>query len=445
MAVHPNLKRALLICYGVGNTAKALTDSKSLESIDVVDISRDVLEMNDIVYPKPADRPLQDPRVRVHIEDGRYFLQTTDRDFDLITAEPPPPGIAGVENLYTREYFQLLHDRLSEGGIVTYWLPLHSLTDVSTKAILRAFCDAFEDCSLWNAMGTSLMMAGTRHAQGPASEEQFIRQWSDPVVGPEMRAVGFERPEQLGALYIGDAEFVKRLIGDSPPLVDNYPKLIEAPLGSREEVGRLFRGFTDMDAARERFRNSPLIKRLWPERLLTASLPYFGVQDIINAHWYGTMQREHPGYEDAHALLTRSSLSTAVLWRLGSDPDIQRIVAEAGPAERADPLLQYHLGIRFISERNYSAAVEPLARAGQLPQVRQEAFRLAVYALAMSGRIDQAQKMAQERFSQLLMTAKGPAVKSPGEIPLPPFWQWMKETFGIDPRVTAPVPQGAPK
>jgi spermidine synthase len=441
MAIHPNLKRALLICYGVGNTAKALTDSKSLETIDVVDISRDVLEMNNIVYPNKADRPLQDPRVRVHIEDGRYFLQTTDRKFDLITAEPPPPGIAGVENLYTREYFQLLHDRLSEGGIVTYWLPLHALTDVSTKAILRAFCDAFEDCSLWNAMGTSLMMVGTHHAQGPVTEEQFTRQWSDSIVAPEMRAVGFERPEQLGALYIGDAEFVKGLVGDSPPLVDNYPKLIEAPLGSQEEVGRLFRGFTDMGAARERFRNSPLIKRLWPERLLTASLPYFDFQDIINAHWYGTMQKEHPGFEDAHHLLTRSSLSTAVLWRLGSNPDIQRIVANAEPAERENPLLQFHLGIGLISERNYSAAVEPLSRAEQLPQIRQEAFRLHVYTLAMSGQIDQAKRLAQERFAQVLMNAKAPPIKSPDEIPLPPFWAWMKETFGIDPRMGPGIPQ----
>ena len=106
MAVHPDLKRALLIGYGVGNTAKAMTDSTSLETIDVVDLSRDILEMGRVVYPAETDQPLNDPRVRVHIEDGRYLLQTTDRRFDLITGEPPPPGIAGVENLYTREYFR---------------------------------------------------------------------------------------------------------------------------------------------------------------------------------------------------------------------------------------------------------------------------------------------------------------------------------------------------
>jgi hypothetical protein len=420
-----------------------MTDSKSIEKIDVVDISRDVMEMNNIVYPNKVDRPLYDPRVRVHIEDGRYFLQTTDQKFDLITAEPPPPGIAGVENLYTREYFQLLHDRLSEEGIVTYWLPLHALSDVSTKAVLRAFCDVFEDCSLWNGMGTSLMMVGTRNARGPVSEDQFIRQWNDPVVAGEMGRLGFERPEQLGALFIGDTEYLKGIIADSPPLVDNDPKLIEAPLGSKEEVGRLFRSFTDVGAARERFRESPLIKRIWPERLRNESLPYFDFQGIINAHWYGTMSRPSPDIEGAHSLLTRSSLSTPVLWSLGSDSDIQRIVAEAGPEERANPVMQFHLAIRLISERNYAAAVEPLSRAELSPQVRENAFRLRIYALCMSGQIGQAQRLAQERFAQLLMRAKEPPVKSAAEIPLPPFWMWMQKTFGIDPRAGVTLPGGS--
>src|SRR5262245_12706708 len=97
IAVHPELKRALVIGYGVGNTAKALTDSPGIESIDLVDLSRDILAMAPIVFPDPREQPLRDPRMHIHIEDGRYFLQTTDRDFDLITGEPPPPGIDGVE------------------------------------------------------------------------------------------------------------------------------------------------------------------------------------------------------------------------------------------------------------------------------------------------------------------------------------------------------------
>src|SRR5438552_5115068 len=131
MAVHPGLEHVLLIGYGVGNTAKALADSATLESIDLVDLSRDILAMAPIVFPGEQQQPLHDPRMHVHIEDGRYFLQTTDRQFDLITGEPPPPGIAGVENLYSREYFHLIHDRLPERGRVSFWLPLALRSDVS--------------------------------------------------------------------------------------------------------------------------------------------------------------------------------------------------------------------------------------------------------------------------------------------------------------------------
>ncbi|HUK56538.1 MAG TPA: spermidine synthase [Nitrospiria bacterium] len=434
MAVHPNLKRALLICYGVGNTAKAMTDSKSLETIDVVDISRAVLEMSDVVYPNNADNPLHDPRVRVHIEDGRYFLQTTDQHFDLITAEPPPPENAGVVNLYTREYFQLIHDRLAEGGIVTYWLPLKSLTEVSAKAVLRAFCDAFEDCSLWNGIGGDMMMVGTRKARGPVSEEQFARQWSDPVAAPEMSALGFERPEQLGALFIGDEEYLKSIIGDSPPLVDDDPKRIVAPSVSPKESARMMQSFTDASGARTRFRQSPLIKRLWPERQMTASLPYFDIQAMINARWFGPLSKQdlNGTIGAVHRLLTGSDLKTPVLWLLGSDSDVQRIVARAGPEEVLPPALEFHIGIRLISERQYAAAVEALGRTEQVPEFQELAFRLRIYALCMSGRTRQAQQLAEEHLVKIF-TANGMDRKSMDKVRLEPFWSWMKQAFGIDP------------
>jgi spermidine synthase len=420
MAVHRNLKRSLLIAYGIGNTAKAMTDSKRLETIDVVDISRDILAMSDVVYPEKADNPLEDPRVRVHVEDGRYFLQTTAQRFDLITSEPPPPHSVGVVNLYTREYFQLLHDRLADGGIVTYWLPLHALSEVSTKAILRAFCDAFEDCSLWHGIGTELMMVGTRNAQGPVTEEEFVRQWDDPITGPEMRRLGFEGPEQLGALFIGDADYLKTVIGDARPLVDDTPKLIEAPLESQSEAERLFRSFSDEAGARERFRRSELI---------TASLPYFAVQEIINRHAYG----QPPVMENTHRLLTGSALRTLVLWLLGSDSDVQRLVANSSPSELDSAPMQLHLGISFISARNYAAAIEPLARAELDSSLHSKAFALRIYALCMSGRTDEAQRAVHERVTQELHE-KRLAPESLTDANLLSFWPWMKHTFGIERR-----------
>ena len=437
LAIHPNPRRALLIGYGVGNTAKAMTDSKSLETIDIVDLSRDILEMSTVVYPDTSANPLHDPRVRIHVEDGRYLLQTSDRQFDLITGEPPPPGIAGVEHLYSREYFRLMHQRLADGGIVTYWLPLSDLSDVSAKAILRAFCDVFADCSLWNGSGTHLMMVGTRGASGSATEEAFIRQWNDPSVAVELRRLGLERPEQLGALFIGDAEYVRGLTGDVPALTDDNPRLIDAQFSSPDAGPRLISSMADTGEARARFETSPLIARLWPERLRKASLPYFDVQDTINAHMYGELLDRPNAMEDVHALLTQSSLEEPVLWRLGSNSDIQQIVARATPDQLMEPLVQFHRGIRLIAERQYADAAAALNRARTLTSssagpdaasIANNAFALETYALCMAGLAADAQDLMRAAWQQSLSD------RGVSDAPLPPFWVWMKETFGVDPR-----------
>ena len=421
LAVHPDVKRALLIGYGVGNTAKALADSAGIDSIDVVDLSRDILSMAPIVFPDERAQPLRDPRVHIHIEDGRYFLQTSDRQFDLITGEPPPPGIAGVENLYSREYFRLMYDRLADQGIVTYWLPLADLSDVSSRAILRAFCDVFADCSLWNGSGTNLMMVGSRNLRLRVEDQRFRAQWTAPAIGDEMKRLGLERPEQLGALFIGDAAFVRALVDGMRPLTDDEPKLIEAPFSSQEESTRLFASITDTGAARTRFQTSPFIARLWPDALVQSSVPYFDVQHIIDAHMYGSLIKQNLALDDVHRLLTGTTVDTPILWRLASNSDIQQVVASATPEERMNPLLQYHLGIRLLSRREYRQAADAFNRATESNQVRDNAFVLYVYALCMSGQKAKAQATSSDAFA------------ASGASSLPPLWIWMKETFGIDP------------
>ena len=122
-----------------------------------------------------------------------------------------------------------------------------------------------------------------------------------------------------------------------------------------------------------------------------------------------------------------------MLWRLASNSDIQRIVADATPQELTNPLLQFHLGIRLISERNYAAAADSLTRAEQLPEVSDNAFALHIYALCMAGETRQAEELTKEPFAQFLR-AQGVSAGSVRQASLPPFWLWMKNTFGIDPR-----------
>jgi hypothetical protein len=428
VALHPHPRRALLISYGVGSTAKALTETGAFEEIDVVDISRDVLEMNSIVFPDPEKNPLHDPRVRVHIEDGRYFLQTTDRTFDLITGEPPPPQVATVVNLYTREYFQRMYDRLNESGFVTYWLPLHSLSDGSAKAIIEAFQEVFPDASLWHGRREDLMLVGTRNAQGPVSADWFERQWREPRIAEEMKALGLERPEQLGALFIGDAQYLRELTRDAPPLVDNFPQRIlsDSPLGSGSST--LFLTLLDTRQARERFIASPLIARLWPEPLIERTIPYFEPQRIIN----DVIELSSPplarSTRDLHFLLTQTTLTAPILWSLGTTSDVQRTMGTLSQEEQALPIWQYQLGARLFSERRFEEALEPLTRAERRPALFATARLFRIYALCLLQRLEEAGRLATETRHALGSDSR-----------FDPWWDFLAATYGVaglEPKIT---------
>jgi predicted membrane-bound spermidine synthase len=385
VALHPAPRRALLISYGVGSTARALADTRELERIDVVDVSREILEMSTVVFPDPATNPLRDPRVRLHVEDGRFFLRSTSAPFDLITAEPPPPKMAGVVNLYSREYFDLVRERLAPGGFATYWLPLHSLEPDDARAIIGAFCGAFEDCTLWKGMGLSWMLVGTRGAPGPGGEARFTAQWRDPVVGPELRALGFERPEQMGALFVAGPEDLRREVGRVLPLEDDFPYRL-APVRP-VTFPRWYVPLGDVESSRRRFESSSWVERLWPPGLRERTAPWFAWQRCYDqmASW----SRDNT-WDDTHAVLTETTLETLPLLLLGSDPDLQRVAAELSARGESSTFVRGHRTVRALAQRRFAEAVGE-ARAGLDLEPGEPRLRiLAAYALDLAGRTSEA-------------------------------------------------------
>jgi predicted membrane-bound spermidine synthase len=425
LALHRGpIKRVLVVCYGVGVTAGAALDLPSVESIDVAEISADIVATSDLIYP--LDNPLHDPRVRVHIEDGRQFLQTTSQRYDLITGEPPPPRTPGAVNIYTREYFQLIHDRLAEGGMTTYWLPV-GRPDPGTNVspIIRAFCDVFEDCSLWNATPFDLMLVGTRHAAGPVPEEQFVKPWSTPALRARFAEIGLELPQQVGATFLGDADYLRQLSADTSPLDDDHPQrlrpvqgrpsLSDPGYGVDPAVTRLYDMVTDPARARQAFMTSPFIRDLWPGRVIEATLPYFDHQAILNRVLLegGRPLRQ---IEHLHWLLTETPLRTLPLWVLGIDS------VKEGIAHRRDDgtgAAQYARGLTALVDRDYVRAASAFSDAEQRG-LRGETIRpLRVYALCLAGQVEAARQVA-------------PVVRPQADEERH-FWEWLAPRYGVGP------------
>jgi predicted membrane-bound spermidine synthase len=429
VALRPDPKRALVISCGAGSTAKGLVETRSLEHIDVVDISRAILELSDLVYPDPDEHPLNDPRVHVYIEDGRYFLQATDGRYDIITADPPPPKNAGVVNLYTQEYFQLIYDRLNEGGIATYWLPGHNTLESDTKAIIRGFCEVFEDCSLWAGYDTDWMLAGSRNAQWARSEADFVRQWQDPELAKELRVIGIEKPEQMGAMFMADAERLRVFVGDTPPLTDNYPKRLSNERHTPQMARITYRPWMNVDLTRERFRSSEFIRRAWPEGLRERSLAYFDFQGAINDIGTRRQFTIREWIERLHEILTQSDLETLVIWQLGDTADrleaVDRLLAQGKPRFR----YRRFLAKRAFADRNYDLAARYLATKPGKPIRSVTEFYLRVYALCMAGKVSEAEKVVREVRPWLPDDAEGRH-----------YFAWLNETFGFESPALARAP-----
>jgi spermidine synthase len=432
---HGPLRRVLLVCYGVGVTAGAVLDVPSVESLDIAEISADIVAASDVIYPddapsgSPARHPLRDPRVHLHIEDGRQFLARTADRFDLITGEPPPPRTPGAVNIYTREYFALLRDRLAEGGLVTYWLPV-GRPDPGTNvhAIIRAFCDVFADCSMWNATPFDFMLAGSRGAASTTSastlsEDEFVKPWTDPALRTRLSEIGFELPQQIGATFLGDAEYLRELTAGTPPLDDDHPQrlrplpghpsLSDPGYGVDEAVTRLYRTVSDPVRARHAFERSSFIRARWPERVLEATLPYFAHQDTLNqVLWEGG--RPLARIESLHRLLTETPLRTLPLWLLGSD-DVKAAIAARG--DDGSGGVAYARGLTALARRDYPAAARAFAEA-QTRGLRDASARaLRVYALCVAGDLATARALASD---------VRPETDDERQ-----FWQWLNGRFGL--------------
>jgi spermidine synthase len=434
-AIHTNLKSALLICFGCGTTAKALTNTKSIEQIDVVDISEDIIEASQIVFPIPQENPIYDPRMNIHIEDGRFFLLNTEHQFDLITAEPPPPSHSGVENLYTQEYFQLIYNRLAAGGIVTYWLPVYQLSVAESKSILKGFCHVFETCTLWTGSNLEWMMMGVKDPPPPVTKEEFGRQWQDPFVRSELQAVGFENPEQFGAFFIADSQRLEEWLSDSLPLTDDYPQRLSSGAWNLPIHLDTYLNFMDATASQKNFLESEDIAQIWPEPLRQETIKYFPARQIINEILARPAWRSRQMIFYFHECLQNPLLNNYILWVLQSDHSAQQIVAsvlqEAPEKVFQDPETYPHLAAGALQAHNYPLADRYLqlltnlnTRTSRGESLSLEFYKMRMYLLYLSGDTQQAFELGQEYVQHRTPDKKR------GLQEIEEYWNWLIDALG---------------
>ncbi len=118
MAVHPNVRRVLVIGGGDGGVARELSYYKEIEAIDVVEADEMFVNVCREFFPDNA-KGLDDPRVTVYYRDGLRFLRGRQDEYDLIINDSTDP-LGHTAGLFTKEFYGSCYKALKEDGIMVY-------------------------------------------------------------------------------------------------------------------------------------------------------------------------------------------------------------------------------------------------------------------------------------------------------------------------------------
>ncbi len=281
LLLHPSPRRVVLVALGTGTTLQSLCLHKEVSRIDAVEISPAVVSLTRwFAGPgsSPPDPGLSfsfrggDPRVRLHVQDGRLFLRDLaaqrirgeNPGADVITQEPLLPYTPAAVPFYTLEFYRIVREALAPGGVFVQWIPLGSTPPGMTRVLAATMARAFPRVSLW-VFNNSALLVGSAAERRP-DPERFERAFLEEGVAEDLRRAGAVRPEDLLAGFV--TEDRNALLG-APLLRDDRPFLERFARPSGEEILRWFpRALAWLEELEGKERPSFLSASLWRARRL---------------------------------------------------------------------------------------------------------------------------------------------------------------------------------
>jgi spermidine synthase len=203
-------RNTLVIGCGAGVTAGAVSIGPAVERVTIAEIEplvpRSVAEYfgqhnyNVVTNTK---------KVKIHIDDARHFLLTTNEKFDAITSDPLDPWVKGAATLYSREFFQLVKEHLNPGGVVTLFVQLYESNPEAVKSEIGTFFEAFPNAVVWgntnDGQGYDLVVMGQMEPTVINLDEMEAKLASPEYaeVAQSLREIGFSSAVDLFSTYAG--------------------------------------------------------------------------------------------------------------------------------------------------------------------------------------------------------------------------------------------------
>ncbi|MHC4405891.1 MAG: fused MFS/spermidine synthase [Planctomycetota bacterium] len=225
MLLHPNPRSVYVLGFGGGGTAYAISTYPEVKRIDATELSRSVVD----VVPRFTainHHVMSDPRLHLEVNDGRHFLLTTRRTYDVISVDLLWPQTAGSGSLYTKEFYELCHRRLNDGGIMVEWLHSGFIPTQYLKIILRTIRRVFPHTSLWWSRRQEHLLVVASKAPLRVDFQRLARRMNHPATQRDLAEVYLEKPASfLGYFIAGDDALARFVKGSELLNTDDLPYL----------------------------------------------------------------------------------------------------------------------------------------------------------------------------------------------------------------------------
>jgi spermidine synthase len=215
MVLHPAAHDALVIGLGGGATPGAVSQYPNTR-VQVVELSESVRKAA-VFFAHVNYDVLNQPNVRVRVDDGRNFLTLSGERFDVITADIIQPVHAGAGNLYSREYFSLVRAALNDNGLVLQWIGHRERSQYAL--IMRTFLDVFPHATLW--FDGNLMVGSVTPLR--LDPETVSAKLVSPVTARALEDIGLTSFDVLASWYTAGPEAMRQFVGPGPLLTDDRP------------------------------------------------------------------------------------------------------------------------------------------------------------------------------------------------------------------------------
>lgn len=183
-----------VVGFGSGVTVGAAL-SFPVRHVDAMELEDAVVEAGATYFADVSHLPraldhfpyVKHPRLTLHNDDGRNFLASTRKQYDVIISEPSNPWITGVSDLFTVDHFRISKQRLKPGGVYCQWVQLYEMSPENIKTIYRTFASQFRYVLAFAAeeLSSDTILVGS-DSPLPIDITHTARVMEDPAVKAEL-------------------------------------------------------------------------------------------------------------------------------------------------------------------------------------------------------------------------------------------------------------------